>query len=331
MPRISVIIPVFNRPALLADAVESVLRQTYRDFEVIIVDDGSTDETPSVARQFVERADSRVQCLAQANAGPGVARNTGLSAARGELIQFLDSDDWLEPEKFARQVMLLDAHPDRGVCYCTTLRGSSKESATPTARSSQTFDRILPEFLFERGWPTVSPLWRKAVCDQIGRFSAGRVMEDWEFDCRAGLACVRPIHCPEVLAYMRDHAAERAGLGFDEFNTARVVDYFAAHRTIALGVLQSDLVGAAARGQFARKLFFISRFCASRGLSSEAQQASDLALRLMPRGAWAIDQHLVRTLARWLGWKTAVKIVETVRSSVSWAGVRRPASLPTNL
>ncbi len=122
MPRISVILPVYNRPTMLVESVGSVLAQTFTDWEIIIVDDGSTDDTPAVAARLVAEHRPRIQYLRQANAGPGAARNTGLEAARGEFIQFLDSDDLLAPEKFARQVALLDAHPERGVCYCTTLR-----------------------------------------------------------------------------------------------------------------------------------------------------------------------------------------------------------------
>lgn len=319
MPRISVIIPVYNRPVMLTEAVDSVLQQSYADFEVIIVDDGSTDETADVAQRLVDRLGARATFVRQANAGPGVARNTGFAVARGDLIQFLDSDDLLAPEKFAEQVALLDANPDRGVCYCTTLRGRSVESYQPSARSNTTFDEILPDFLFERGWPTLSPLWRRSACEAVGPWSARRVMEDWEFDCRAGLAGVRPIQCPAVLAYVRDHAGERAGLGLGDFDDGRMIDYFAAHRTIALGVLQSDLVGQTSRTRFARKLFFISRTCARRGLIAEAQESSDLALRMMPRGAWAVDQRIVRSLARCFGWQTAVRIAERLRG-----GFRRP-------
>src|SRR5262249_10422973 len=149
----------------------------------------------------------------------------------------------------------------------TTVRGLTPDTSRPTARSAETFDRILPEFLLERGWPTIAPLWRRSACDKIGPWSPLRVMEDWEFDCRAGLAGIRPIHCPEVLARMRDHAEARAGLGLADFDDGRVANYFEAHRTVALGVLQNDLVERSARANFARKLFFISRFCARRGLT----------------------------------------------------------------
>ena len=313
MPRISVVIPVYNRPVMLTEAVDSVLRQTYDDYEIIIVDDGSTDETADVAKRLVERWRPKITYLRQENAGPGVARNTGIAVARGEFLQFLDSDDLLAPEKFAWQLALLDANPDRGVCYCTTLRGPTLESSQPSARSDQSFDWILPDFLLERGWSTLSPIWRRSACDVVGPFSARRIMEDWEFDCRAGLAGIRPIHCPMVLAYVRDHGGARAGLGMDNLDDQRVIDYFSAHRTVTLGILKGDLVDQDARSRFARKLFFVSRFCAERGLISEAQEASDLALRLMPPGAWAFDQRIVRSLARCFGWPSAVRIAKRLR------------------
>ncbi len=306
---------------MLVEAVNSVLAQTLPDFEIIIVDDGSTDDTPDVARQLVDRHAGRIRYVRQANAGPGAARNAGIAVARGEFIQFLDSDDLLAPEKFERQVALLDANPDRGVCYCTTLRGKPMGKLAASARSDQTFDRILPDFLFERGWSTLSTLWRRSACDSVGPWSPRRVMEDWEFDCRAGLAGIRPIHCPEALAHVREHPGEHASRGLQEFAHEDAVDYFAAHRSVAEGVLASDLVDPAARARFARRLFFLSRLCARRGMSAQAREASDLAMQLMPGGAWAVDQRIVRGLARCIGWRSATSLAERLHTAV--AALRR--------
>ena len=100
---VSTIIPVHNRPALLRESVASVLSQTYRPIEIIIVDDGSTDETGCEAEALAERH-SEVRTIHRENGGPGVARETGRLAARGEFIQYLDSDDLLLPTKFELQV-----------------------------------------------------------------------------------------------------------------------------------------------------------------------------------------------------------------------------------
>lgn len=95
-PVVSVIIPVYNAEHYLERCLESIQRQSLRDFELILVDDGSADRSPEICRRYQAR-DSRVQVLRQQNAGPGAARNTGLDAARGEYVTFVDSDDFAEP------------------------------------------------------------------------------------------------------------------------------------------------------------------------------------------------------------------------------------------
>jgi len=109
----SVIIPTFNRAAFLREAIDSVLAQTEKDFELIVVDDGSTDAT----RDVVESYGERVRYFFQLNAGASAARNCGIKNARGKLIAFLDSDDLWLPQKLARQIAWMKAHPEIMLCY----------------------------------------------------------------------------------------------------------------------------------------------------------------------------------------------------------------------
>jgi glycosyltransferase involved in cell wall biosynthesis len=117
---VSTIIPVHNRPQLLREAVESVLAQTYRAIEVIIVDDGSTDETGEVADTFAQQHADMVRAIHQENGGPGLAREAGRIVARGEFVQYLDSDDVLLPRKFELQVGALMALTECVVSYGKT-------------------------------------------------------------------------------------------------------------------------------------------------------------------------------------------------------------------
>ncbi len=114
-PRISIITPTFNRADFLRIAIDSVLAQSFGDFEHIIVDDGSTDQTP----QFVEHylTDPRIRYFRQENQGPSVARNVGIERSRGEFICFLDSDNFWAPLKLDQQLRLFTAYPDSGVIY----------------------------------------------------------------------------------------------------------------------------------------------------------------------------------------------------------------------
>ena len=97
MPKVSVIIPAYNVEAFIRPCMDGVLAQTMKDIEVICVDDGSTDGTPAILREY-GRKDPRVKILTQENGGAGKARNTGLAAARGETLSFLDADDLFEPD-----------------------------------------------------------------------------------------------------------------------------------------------------------------------------------------------------------------------------------------
>ncbi len=114
---VSTIIPVHNRASLLREAVASVLAQTYRPIEIIIVDDGSTDDTPAAADILAAEHRGEIRVLHQRNMGPGLAREAGRQVARGEFIQYLDSDDVLLPRKFEGQVAGLLRHPECGVAY----------------------------------------------------------------------------------------------------------------------------------------------------------------------------------------------------------------------
>jgi glycosyltransferase involved in cell wall biosynthesis len=109
-PQVSVVIPAYNAAWCVSKAIDSVLTQSSSDFELLVVDDGSTDSTPAVLAAY----GNKVTVLRQANGGLSSARNTGLRHARGEYVAFLDADDWWLPKKLERQVALLRAHPEVG-------------------------------------------------------------------------------------------------------------------------------------------------------------------------------------------------------------------------
>ena len=114
MPLVSVVMPVYNSELYLAEAIESILAQTFTDFEFIIVDDGSEDNSAAIIRQYAER-DPRIQLLRlEENRGHGAARNLGLAGAKGEYIAGQDSDDISLPERLGRQVRLLQSQPEIG-------------------------------------------------------------------------------------------------------------------------------------------------------------------------------------------------------------------------
>src|SRR5262245_57327651 len=150
---VSNIIPVHNRPLLLREAVASVLAQTYRPIEIIIVDDESTDETGREA-EALTKAHSEVCVIHRPNGGPGAARETGRLVARGQFIQYLDSDDFLLPTKFKLQVAGLRQCSDCAVSYGKTRFYAYGDRPTDVAwkRTGERISTMFPSFLQSRWW-----------------------------------------------------------------------------------------------------------------------------------------------------------------------------------
>jgi glycosyltransferase involved in cell wall biosynthesis len=131
VPRVSVVIPLYNKADSVLAAVGSVLRQSYADFELIVVDDGSTDASVAVVAGMGDR---RIRLVAQANAGPGAARNRGLGEARGEYVAFLDADDEWEPGFLGLALDALDRHPECGAWVSGYAIGPERVSQGPRNR-----------------------------------------------------------------------------------------------------------------------------------------------------------------------------------------------------
>ena len=108
-PTVSVVIPVYNAEKYISDTLKSVLNQSYKEIEIIVVNDGSTDQTESIVKQNFN--DPRIKLINQSNAGCSAAKNTGLKHATGEWIQYLDADDLLSPDKLEAQIRVLEGNP----------------------------------------------------------------------------------------------------------------------------------------------------------------------------------------------------------------------------
>lgn len=299
---VSTIIPVFNRPAMLCDAVASVLQQTYRPIEVVIVDDSSTDDTPAVIAQLAARH-PEVRAVRRPNGGPGLARETGRLTARGEFIQYLDSDDLLLPRKFELQVAALSQAPECGVAYgITRYRDAAGAEIECTWKSANQIQKtILPSFLLARWWETSTPLYRKSICDAAGPWTALSLEEDWEYDCRVGALGTQLAYVPEVVAEHRDHADFRLSRGSGG-DPARLRDRAAAHELIASHARRAGIPAAAPEFQhFARELFHLARQCGLAGLPNEAARLLALAATISP----SADLRIYRLAARLVGWRNA--------------------------
>lgn len=186
MPRVSVIIPTYNREAFIGEAIKSVLDQSYKDFEVIVVDDGSTDRTSLE----VEKFGSKVKYIHQPNSERAVARNKGVENSSGELIAFLDSDDVWAPAKLEEQIKILDNDSEIIMTYGQSLRIDQKSNKIkPAKRQLEGYSGNVFESLLMRnfvGSPT--PLVRREQFTETRGFETKYIpYEDWELWLRLSL------------------------------------------------------------------------------------------------------------------------------------------------
>jgi glycosyltransferase involved in cell wall biosynthesis len=209
-PMVSVIIPVYNGEAFLAEAIESVLIQSYRPMEVIVVDDGSTDGTAAVASRFKEG----VRYIHQHNSGPAAARNSGLRVARGELIGFLDADDlWVENKL---ELQLGHLAGDLSVQIAIGLVQSVEKLRVVDGKHR--YEKLSePMVLFGVG----SALFKRPVFDKVGVFDETlRLCEDWDWLMRARELAVQMLIHKDVTLLYRRHGENMTN------QTEFVKDYF---------------------------------------------------------------------------------------------------------
>ncbi|HEV8434968.1 MAG TPA: glycosyltransferase family A protein [Thermoanaerobaculia bacterium] len=305
---VSTIIPVFNRSTLLVEAVSSALEQTYPQLEVIVVDDASTDDTPQVIASLCER-DARVRSVRRENGGPGLARETGRQAARGEFIQYLDSDDLLLPRKFELQVAALRADPSAGIAYGITRYrdAAGDEIACMWKEANQVQRKMFPSFLVSRWWETVTPLFRRSVTDAAGPWTNLRLEEDWEYDCRIAALDPDLAFVDEVLAEHRDHVEARLSRGGNDPERLRM--RARAHVLIAGHAQRAGIDRSLpAMQHLGRDLFHLARQCGAAGLRQESRELLTAAVKISA----ARDLRTYNFVARLIGVRNAGTMAETL-------------------
>jgi len=199
-PLVSVIIPVYNGARYLHAALESVFAQTYRPFEVVVVDDGSVDASGVIAQSFPD-----VRYIHQANQGVATARNNGLEAARGEFFAFLDQDDLWTPEKLKLQIAHLLSHPDLGYTL-TQQQFFLDQGATIPAWFRK---ELLTEV--HTGWVLGTLVVRRTAFENVGNFATGySAASDGDWFFRAKAAEIPMAVVPELLLLKRIHGANES-------------------------------------------------------------------------------------------------------------------------
>jgi glycosyltransferase involved in cell wall biosynthesis len=196
-PLVSVVVPVYNGGRFLTFALQSIFDQDYRPLEVIVVDDGSVDDSGNVARSFQE-----ARYIYQSNQGASAARNAGVAAAQGELIAFLDADDiWTPDCKVSRQIDYLRKHPETGYVVGGGKNFLESGLALPAGLTKELFMK-------EHTFLTSTLVVRRNVFYEVGEFDRSyEISQDTDWFVRASDAGIRGFVLPETLVYRRIHDA----------------------------------------------------------------------------------------------------------------------------
>jgi glycosyltransferase involved in cell wall biosynthesis len=204
MPAVSVIMPVYNVERYVEPALDSVLAQTWRDFEVLVVDDGSTDRTPAMVAEYAAR-DARIRVLHKTNGGISTARNLALRSASGSLIALLDGDDTWDPQFLESQTAILEAHPEVDVVTANARNLGGQRDGEPARPWPD--GRPHPDLLgmiADEEAVFIMCVFRRRVYEQIGEFDETlRTNEDYDYWLRAASAGFRFFRNPRPLGGYR--------------------------------------------------------------------------------------------------------------------------------
>lgn len=311
---VSVIVPVFNRSRMLRQAIESVLGQDYRPLEILIIDDASTDDTPDVIREL-ERKHPEVRAfLRKVNKGPGSSREIGRQSAKGEFLQYLDSDDLLLPRKLAMQVSCFERRPSLGIVYGFTryisASGNRIECTWKPTVEEFRLDRMFPSFLLDRLWETSAPLYRAALCERAGGWSDLRLEEDWEYDCRIAALDPEIGSVDDEVIEHRDHVHGRLSKEQDHLS-AKLHQRARAHEMIYRSARRAAIGPERPEMQhFARELFHLARQCGVAGLLAHSRRLFDLAEHASGQEKPHLDFRLYRFLGGVLGWGNTARLAK---------------------
>jgi len=267
-PEVSVIIPTYNRAWVLKEAIDSVLAQEFRDFELIVVDDGSTDNTPQILEFYAQD----LTVIRQPNRGVSAARNRGIVAANGRLISFLDSDDLWLPRKLSSQVNFFNSNPEVVINQTEEIWIRNGVRVNPKTRHHKPSGMIFEQSL---ALCLVSPsavMMKRSLFDAVGLFDEDLpACEDYDLWLR--ISWRYPVHLIETPLIIK-----RGGHA-DQLSKAPGLDKFriqALKNIIESGHLEEASYQAAVR-TLQEKCTIFAGGCRKRGKDAEAQYFEELA------------------------------------------------------
>ncbi len=278
IPNVSVIIPAYNGARFLPEAIESVLAQTYKDYEIIVVDDGSTDNTKEILKPYFDK----IKYIHQQNQGAATARNTGIRHSQGEYIAFLDADDVWLPEKLHTQVYYLDNNPEVAMVYSRsfTISGDgeliSKKSSYKDFPSGEIFNIL---FLHSFFIYTSTVVVRRRILDTVGLFDESLITSE---DRDLWLRIAREFKVSGITKYLCKYRNTDGSLSKNKeipFNEKRRVIEKNYELSKDLG---RPIAPALYKKALARLFFRTGKWHLSRGERKEALENFSQSLKYMP-------------------------------------------------
>jgi glycosyltransferase involved in cell wall biosynthesis len=267
-PTVSIIIPTYNRAGMLTEAIDSVLAQDFTDFELIVVDDGSTDDTPQILKAY----GAKIRVMRQHNQGVSAARNRGITAASGRFIAFLDSDDLWQPGKLTSQIEFLQNTPDALICQTEEIWIRNGLRVNPKERHRKVSGMIFEQSL---ALCLVSPsavMARPGLFEKFGLFDENLpACEDYDMWLRVSCRCpIYLINTPLII---------KRGGHADQLSRQPALDKFriqALKKILDSNVLTVDQYKAGVN-VLKEKCVIYAAGCRKRGRTDEAQFYKTLA------------------------------------------------------
>jgi len=278
-PAVSIVVPCFKGERFLAEALESCLRQSYEDFEVIVVDDESPDRCGEIAEAFAAR-DSRVLVIRRpANGGVSAAFNEGFGKARGKFFTRLAQDDWFMPDAIGWMLEALESQPEAGLVYC------DEQQIDENGALLGVYHKPEPEALFSEGHKVgLCVMWRREVYEKIGGFdSRFDAAEDYDYWQRAR-EHFQFIHCTKGVALSQRIHREMG------------TQLFSARQEIAAAHIRARGVTGAAR----RRILAEGFFNAAWNEGSRGRRRAALRYLAASWRQWPFDARIYKTFVRLL-------------------------------
>lgn len=319
---VSVVIPVFNRRELVKEAIMSCLIQSVEKIEIIVIDDGSTDETNATLEELSKKWRGVLSIYFQENAGPGLAREYGTRVAKGEFIQYLDSDDLLMEEKLRLQLEKLRERPNDEICYMMSYQIDYAFSPPlwlgPMRLTGQQKDSLFPSLLNERWWTTSSPLYRRRLIDKISPWTSLKNEEDWIFDAHAGGLKINTCWVEEEGSVRRinitkDHLSYNGYIDKvklkDRITAKAILFQYAQDYGLRPGDKEMQL--------FSRECFFLARQTAILGMYIESSKVLEIAKRSQGIIGILNPRYLIfQLIGQLLGWNNSARILRWLKGKM---------------